>query len=157
MTLVVKLRDIVDELDMLSDGFQAFLNKYTGKLITLSREELAAAKAGDDLNAYSDWEPEAIQAAQAILNTDAYLLLPSTVEIHEYSIMERFCYAIEDTELRSELLRQIKGSGAFRRFKHTIDRHSLDQDWYRYRQQALEQIAIDWLNENRIEYEPGSG
>ncbi|UBF27944.1 UPF0158 family protein [Kovacikia minuta CCNUW1] len=86
------------------------------------------------------------------MNSDDYLRLPSKFDIHEYSIMERFCDAIEDTELGNELLFQIKGSGAFQRFKHAIHRYNLAEDWYRYRQNALEEIAIDWLEANSISY-----
>ncbi|NJP11826.1 MAG: hypothetical protein HC866_22085 [Leptolyngbyaceae cyanobacterium RU_5_1] len=153
MAPVVKLRDVVDEMDTLNDELRAYLNKQTGELITVSSEELQAAEAGDDIESYPDWQKEAIQKAQEILDSDAYLPLPSKFDIHEYSIMERFCYEIEDAELSNELLFQIQGSGAFRRFKHAIDRYNIANDWYRYRQQALEQIAIDWLAANVIPYE----
>lgn len=152
MAPVVKLQHVVDEMDTLSDKLHAYLNRKTGKLITISNDELEAAEAGDDLDSYSDWEQEAIQAAQDILNTDDYLQLPSKFDIHEYSAMERFCYEIEDTELSNEFLSQIQGSGAFQRFKHAIHRHNITEDWYRYRQKALEEIAIDWLEENSIAY-----
>lgn len=56
---------------------------------------------------------------------------------HEYSIMERFCYEIKDAELSSELLFQIRGSGAFQRFKYAIHRYNIADSWYRYRQKAL--------------------
>jgi hypothetical protein len=152
MAPVVKLQDVVNEMDMVSDGLHAYLNRKTGKLITISSDELEAAEAGDDLDSYSDWEQEAIQAAQNILNTDDYLRLPSKFDIHKYSIMERFCYEIRDTELSNELLFQIKGSGAFQRFKHAIHRYNIAEDWYRHRQKALEKIAIDWLEANSISY-----
>jgi hypothetical protein len=152
MALVVNLQDIVDEMDMLSDELHVYLNRKTGRLITISNSELEAAEAGDDLSSYSTWEQETIQEAQDILNTDDYLPLPSKFDIHEYSITERFCNDIESTELSNELLSQIKGSGAFQRFKHTIQRYNLAEDWYRYRQKALEKIAIDWLETNAIAY-----
>lgn len=149
---LVKLQHVVDEMDAISDELHAYLNRKTGELITISNNELEAAEAVDDLDSYSGWDQEAIQAAQNVLNTDNYLRLPSKFDLHEYSIMERFCYEIEDTELSNELLFQIKGSGAFRRFKQAIHRNNITEDWYRYRQKALEKIAIDWLEANFISY-----
>ena len=45
----VSLRDIVNELEMLSEEHTVFLNKRTGELIALSGEELSAAEEGADL------------------------------------------------------------------------------------------------------------
>jgi hypothetical protein len=57
------------------------------------------------------------------------------------------------TQSTLQTLFQIRGSGAFQRFKHAIRRHNIADDWYRYRQTALERIAIDWLDANAIPYE----
>jgi hypothetical protein len=66
--------------------------------------------------------------------------------------MERFCYSVEDEELSNELLDQIGWSGAFRRFKDAIYRHGITDDWYRFCQTALEEIAVKWLEANNITY-----
>jgi len=152
MVLVVKLQDVVDEMDTLSDELHAYLNKQTGELVTVSSEELQAAEEEDTIESYSGWQRAAIQKAQEILDSDDYLPLPNKFDTHEYSIMERFCIEIEDAELSYELLFQIRGSGAFKRFKYAIQRYNVTEDWYRYRQKALEKIAIDWLETNSISY-----
>jgi len=46
----------------------------------------------------------------------------------------------------------IKGSGAFRRFKNAIREMGVDEAWYQFKQNALEEIAIEWLEENQIPY-----
>ena len=66
--------------------------------------------------------------------------------------MERFCQGIEDNKQRVDLLNTIRGSGAFRRFKGAIHQFGIQDDWYNYRGQALERIAIDWLDDHRIPY-----
>ncbi len=66
--------------------------------------------------------------------------------------MERFCCSLEDQKLSDELLYEMRGSGAFRRFKDAIHRHGIADDWYRFRQVALEEIAIEWLEANNIPY-----
>jgi hypothetical protein len=86
------------------------------------------------------------------LFTDDYLPLPSQYDIHEYEIMKRFCYTVEDDELRDNLLNGISGRGAFRIFKLMIYEHEITDDWYEYRHQAFRDIARDWLENHNIAY-----
>lgn len=83
---------------------------------------------------------------------DDYLPLPTKFDIHEYSIMERFCRSREDDEMRDDLCDAIRGRGAFRRFKDSIHEHGIADDWYKYRDEALREIAIEWCEENGIPY-----
>jgi hypothetical protein len=46
----------------------------------------------------------------------------------------------------------IKGSGAFRRFKDNIRRFNLKEDWYRYRDESIREIAVEWCEENSISF-----
>jgi Uncharacterised protein family (UPF0158) len=153
MTSAVRLQDVIDEMDAVSDEHHAYLNRQTGELETICNEEIRAVEEEHDLADYPDWQQEAIQKTSQVLDSDDYLPLPNKFDIHEYSIIEQFCIQIEDSDLSNELLFQIRGSGAFQRFKHAIHRYDIADDWYRYRQTALERIAIDWLDANEIPYE----
>ncbi len=152
MAPAVSLRAVVDQMIIYSDPFHAYLNKRTGDLVTVSDEELEAADREDDLDGYPGWQRDQIRLAQAILESDDYLPLPDKFDIDEYRIMERFCYSLEDERLSDELCSLIRGSGAFRRFKDAIHRHGIADDWYRYRDEALREIAIDWLQAHGIDY-----
>ncbi|MHC2995299.1 MAG: hypothetical protein IBV53_07360 [Candidatus Atribacteria bacterium] len=46
----------------------------------------------------------------------------------------------------------IKGRGAFRRFKNNIYKYNLEEDWYRFRDEAIKQITIEWCEDNGINY-----
>ena len=85
--------------------------------------------------------------------TDDYIGLPSKFDIDDYSIMERFCLSIDDSEISDTLYGLIKGSGAFRRFKDALYEYNLSDDWYKFRNNALKEIAIEWCQENGIEFE----
>jgi hypothetical protein len=152
MSIVVLLRDVVDAMDVLNDEIHAYLNKLTGELLTVSTEELSAIEEGDDWADYPDWQHAALEDARRIIESDDFLELPDKFEIHEYAIMEDFCYSLENPRLRDEMSSRIRGSGAFRRFKDGIHYHGIQEDWYRFRQQALEAIAIEWLESNNIAY-----
>ncbi len=152
MSPIINIRDMIQEMDGLSDNFRAFLNIRTGEFIMLSDEDMSAAEEGDPLEDYPDWQREAIQLASDVLFTDDYLALPSQYDIHEYEIMKRFCYTVEDDELRDNLLNGISGRGAFRFFKDTIYEHGITDDWYEYRYQAFKEIAKNWLESHNIAY-----
>ena len=152
MTVVVSLRDIVNEMDIMNDEFHAYLNKVTGELVTISDEDIEAIENEDAWSEYPEWQQESLASAKKVLASTEYLPLPSKFDIHEYEIMERFCYSIKDPKFSNELAYQIKGSGAFHRFKGAIRRHDIEDEWYRFRDQALEDIAIEWLDSHEIAY-----
>lgn len=153
MAPVVRLRDVVEEMTLVSDNVRAFLNTKTGELISLTSEELAAAQDGADDETLSDWEKEAIAQAKQVVESDDYLELLDRFEINEYSIIEDFCDQIADDRLRNELFSQIRGSGAFQRFYAALERHDITEDWYRYQREAFEVVAIRWLQNHEIEFE----
>ncbi|MGI8896792.1 MAG: UPF0158 family protein [Pyrinomonadaceae bacterium] len=66
--------------------------------------------------------------------------------------MEDFCLAFKDRRVGEYLLGQIKGSGAFRRFKDAIYSKGLEEAWYQFRRMEFERIAIEWLEEEGISY-----
>jgi Uncharacterised protein family (UPF0158) len=155
MPTPVFLRDVVDEMDALTDEATAYINRRTGELYTLSREEIDLVEDEDDPEDLPDWQREALSKAREILDSEDWLPLPDKFDIHEYAIMEGFCRAVDAPELREELLNSIRGRGAFRYFKDTIYRHGIQEAWYRHRQAAFEKVAIEWLEANGITYQRG--
>ncbi len=152
MKTLVSIKDVVDEMDVLSDEHSAFLNRHTGELVTLSREELSAAEEDDDIVDYPGWQQEMIFKAREVISSDDYLPLPSKFDIHEYHIMEEFCLSIANDKIRGALLDKINSQRAFRRFKDAIHMNEMEDEWYRFRQEELEKIAIDRLKANQILY-----
>jgi hypothetical protein len=56
----VKLRDVVDGLEMQGDEMTAYLNKRTGELVPTTSEELSAAEEEEDLDDYPEWQRRAL-------------------------------------------------------------------------------------------------
>ncbi|MBM4161154.1 MAG: hypothetical protein FJ217_08645 [Ignavibacteria bacterium] len=152
MTAIVSLRAVVQEMDVHSDQHHAYLNKRTGELVTIGDEEINIVESGENIEDYPEWQREAIRKTQELVNSDEYLPLPSKFDIHEYANMERFCRSRDDRDVRERLLYYIHGTGAFRLFKDAIRELGIVDDWYLFRQSALEEIAIDWLDANGIQY-----
>jgi hypothetical protein len=72
--------------------------------------------------------------------------------IHEWSIMNEFAEAQHSKQVRQELLEAIHGAGAFRMFRSTIRRLGIEKSWYRFHEEALAEIARDWLEAHELPY-----
>ncbi len=137
-------------MEFQSDESTSYLNKSTGKVLTISEEEFTAARDDEPIEDFPDWQYENITTAKEILETEDYIPLPTKFDIHEYDIMEKFCLSRKDEQLRNTMYSSIKGSGAFRRFKNNIRRYNIEDDWYTYRDAAMKEIGIEWCKYNNI-------
>ncbi len=152
MTIQVKLQDILEGMDFQSDEQSSFLNLTTGAVVAITDEELRAAEHDEALEDFPEWQHDQIRIAREMLETDHYLPLPDRFEINEYRMMERFCLSVDDDDLRDDLCDAIRGRGAFRRFKDRVQAYGIAEDWYRYRDATLREIAIAWCEAHGIAY-----
>jgi hypothetical protein len=149
----VSLQSVVNEMDVLDEEWTAYINKKTGELVTVTEEEANIVEAGgEDDEFIPGWQRETLPKVREVLESDDFVTLPDKFEIHEYSIMERFCLSLSDEGLQDELLHAIRGSGAFRRFKEAIYHKEIQDDWYRFRYESIKNIAIDFLESERIAF-----
>ncbi len=156
--MVVKalLDDLMESLECSASDMNAYYDRLTGNTIFLNDDYLRQAarrKSADDESKLANWEKECLAEARAIVNDndDRYIPLPGSDDIHEWAIMNRFALNA-NSNLTDRLTRALKGGGAFRRFRETLDRHGLTDQWYSFRKAALREIAIAWCEENNIEY-----
>jgi Uncharacterised protein family (UPF0158) len=152
MAVQVKLKEIIEGLEFLTDEGTSYLNTTTGEVVYVTTEELRAAENDEPLEDFPDWQHDAIRIAGEIIETDHDLPLPDRFEINEYQIMERFCLSVAAASLRDDLCDAIRGRGAFRRFKDRVQVYGMAQDWYRYRDEALREIARAWCEAHDIPY-----
>lgn len=153
MTAKARLKQIADGIDSQSDEDSAYFDRETGEVLVVSREEMGAAEEGEPLDDVPEWQQELIETARKILNDNdgRYLPIPGKWDFHEYEVMERFCLSLDDEEQSDDLFDAIRGRGAFRRFKDGIHRLGIQDDWYRFRDGALLELAAGWAEENGIE------
>jgi hypothetical protein len=65
----VKVKDVVDAMDMFGDEMSAYLNKRTGEVVTLTTEELSAAEEEEGPDDYPEWQRESILKAGEIMDS----------------------------------------------------------------------------------------
>ncbi len=153
MTLPVKLREVADMMDAASDMVTAYINRRTGELTVLtSEEELYADDDGDDDGEVPEWQTEVAEQAKRILNDEDFIELPDQYDIHEYAIMERFCYSLSDRRIEGRLLQAISKKGAFRKFKDRIAEEGVREDWFAFKDKELKKIAAGFLEAEGISF-----
>jgi hypothetical protein len=111
------------------------------------------AEDPDEAEDAPQWQKDLLPKAQEVLGSEDFIPLPSKFEIHEWSIMERFAQSLTDVAASDELDAAIHGRGAFRRFKDAVHSLGIEDEWYRFRESALEEIAIEFLEEHGIAYQ----
>jgi hypothetical protein len=154
MPIPVRLQGVVDQMQMGGDEVVILLNRKTGEFVSVSDEERRRVEEGDgaDWAEAPAWQRELLPKVKEAMESSDYVELPDQFDIHEWSIMERFCSSVEDAGHRDALFDSIHGSGAFRRFKDTLGHFGIEKDWYAHRDRALESIAVDWLEAEGIPF-----
>ena len=148
---VVSLRDVVEALDLQSDEVRSCLDPETGEIVTFSEEESSFAES-DDWEDAPEWMKEFLPKVKRALEDDRMLELPDRAHIDEWRMMQDFAEEQEQCRCRPELLSAVHGAGAFRHFKNAIQRLGLENLWFQYREAAVERVAKEWLDENKIPY-----
>lgn len=149
--MIVSLRQIVEELEALPDEATLYLERETGELYPLGDEE-AALVEDDREDELPDWLLDELPQIREVLASDHWLPLPTRFDVHEWAIMDAFARTLDDPDLADELLRAIHARGAFRAFKDAVHRHGVQQDWYRFRDAAVADIAAASLDEHGVAY-----
>src|SRR5258707_5437457 len=138
----VKLDDVIDALDTAGEDHSHYLDKRTGEIVLITNEEMDAAEEDELISEYPEWQRESILKAREILKSEDFVALPDQFDIHEYKIMEGFCLEYQDRNVGETLLRLIKGSDAFKRFKNAIPSMGMEKNWYQFPRTEIESLAI---------------
>jgi hypothetical protein len=152
MQVPVRLKEILEGMELQSDELTAYLHRPTGRVIAVSDEAMASAEEGPEGVAGVD-ELELADARGVLSGGDDYVQLPDRFEINEYRMMEHFAAAVADAQSRDELQGVLHGRGAFRRFKDAVRRHGLAAEWYDYRDRKYKEVARAWCEEHNIALE----
>ena len=153
MNVVVSLKNVVDAMDLPNNEWTSYLNPKTGEIVTVTDEDRQLVEDEDlDEHELPDWQRESLPKVRAALESGDFLALPDKFEIHEWAIMERFSNSQARAARRDELLDAIHGAGAFRSFRSAVRRLGIEDDWFRFRQTAFEDVAKDWLEAHDISF-----
>ncbi len=135
MKPTVKLSDIVEHVEMASDGNYTFYNELTGEFYWHS-----------DFGYNEDNERD-------IDEEEGWLRLPSQRDADEYEMMSDFADTVANSHKRGQLEIALSGRGAFRRFKDAVDRLGVAKVWYAFRDRRYLEFAREWCEDEEIPYD----
>ena len=119
---------------------QNFLDLETGEIIRISDLE------GD--------EEEAKAYEKIDSDPDGYLKIDTLPSRESYRQMADFTESVKDLNLRNKLADDLKGRGAFSRFRQTISGYPEEQKrWFNFKDELMRKLALDWLEENEVDYQ----
>jgi len=132
--IILDLNMAAGEFELISSETYLFYNTETGQF--------------DFYSNYMDIE----EADSERFEDDVWIAAPSQQDLNEYAIMSDFADSVTD-ERKNELLNvALEGRGAFRRFKDTLPRVDLEDEWYAFKREAFIRIAQEWCEVNGIKY-----
>lgn len=135
----VKLQDVIDGIDMVSEDSTCYLDRETGEVLFIS--EIAD----------NDYDDDILELLEE--GSGRFIEFPSQWDRNDYQTMVDFIESLPQRKEQNLLAISINGSGAFRRFKYTASELGLLDDWYRFLNNAHRELAIEWCEDNEIEYE----
>jgi len=127
------LNEAAEEFEMVTSDMHLFYDKETG-----------------EFGFYGEYAETA--SPEFFEDDDDWIAAPSVYDFREYDIMEAFADSITDTRARELLFVSLEGKGAFRRFKDTLIRVGLRDEWFVFKHNAYVKIAREWCIKNGIEY-----
>ena len=154
MNTPISLDQFIAAVQMMPYECERYINQRTGEVLVFSDEVMQAIEGERDPDSYSEWEQKEIKRAKKLFEEHGKesVFIPNRAGVRDYNVMKEFCYSIQNDRFRNRLLRLIRGSGAFRRFKNALIQRGIEKNWYRYQQQAHKDNAIAWLEQRGIAY-----
>lgn len=157
MNPTAKLSGLMDALELDSPEHVTRFDRQTGRIVTVERSILSALEEGEDdtLADVPGWQKAEVEIARAMCEDsgERFFDAPDKFDFHEYRHMEKFIGSLSDERAADQLWRAIKGKGAFRYFKDTLHRLGIQDQWYRYRDDAMKEFVIEWAAANNVPHE----
>lgn len=146
----VSVRAIVARLAVVGDQETTFLDRNTGRFVTLGDELLAELEGDEPLDEPLDFTMAQLEELRRKLRAKTLLSLPTKAETREFLLRERFCGALPEGEAKEQMLKVLRGQTGYRSFEAAVARLQIAEQWQRYRDEGFATVAIAWLQRNRI-------
>jgi len=151
MAAVVSLSEVIEAIESANDESASYLDPDTREIVYVT-DEMRRRVENDEIDDAPQWMRDDLPKVRQALESNRFLTLPTKHDVHEWAIMDEFSRGQESGRMREELLEAIHGSGAFRMFKSSIRRLGIEKAWYRFRDEAIKEIAREWLEEHHLQY-----
>lgn len=152
MSAVISVKSLVTTLESLPDEAAAYVNRTTGEIRVIGPDERAIIESDDSSVTPPAWQIDVIKQAREIYSSDQWLELPSKRDVHHWNLMDQFA-ASRQGESAAILRHALRGGGAFGRFRATLRQLGIEDAWFRFREEAITEIARSWLRDQGLSYQ----
>ncbi len=150
----VSVQSVVDELAKVGDEETAFLDRVLGRFVTLSDELRSILESNEPIEDPVDYTKAELEGMRRRLRSNHLVPLPTKAQTKEFLLRERFCEALPEGEAKEQMLKVLRGQTGFRSFEAAVDRLGLADSWPRYRDERFAAVAVEWLEQRGIAFEP---
>lgn len=133
------IKEIAQELDC---GNDCYYNPKTNELITIPN-------FGEMLDEDEFRESFGAELKKVKKNKADFIKIEVLESFESFKIMERFITQIADEQFQAELEIILERKKPFQNFKNTIDNSDYRQNWFDFKQNALEKIVETQLNRGK--------
>jgi hypothetical protein len=148
---LVSLNDIIEVIEILPQEADAFLDPTSGEIVIVTPDDHDAL-CSDDPSSAPEWQRPLLRKAKEALESDRFVRLPTSRDLHEGRLMRDFCDTLAEPSSRELLLDAIHSTGAFRRFRTALDRCGAREQWFAFRKRAITRVVQEWLTSHGIVY-----
>lgn len=154
----VNIQKIVDELQMRFMDTTVYYNKQTGETLNIQDDDFRIVEEDDfenNIQGYPEWQREHLKEVYDLLYNDVenYIALPNNFEIKDSDIMEEFIETVSSNNKKIQLENCMWQKGMYRKFKDKLIEIGLEDKYYKFYDEKLKEISIEWCKENNLEYE----
>ena len=149
----LSLRAVVDRLASVADDETTFVDRRTGRMVTLGDELAANLEADEPLDEALDFSETELEDLRRKLRSGRLLPLPTKAETKEFQLQERFCAGIAQGPAKEQMLKVMRGQTGFRSFDGAVARLGIAEQWHRYRDTGFASVAIVWLERNKLPFD----
>jgi len=149
----LNIEKIVNELELISDEGNSFLNIRTGQLFHMEDKESEYARSQTEITqSLSVWQSSRIQIAKKIFENEEYIQLPTKDEINECKILLDFCLSKSEDAVIHEINKSLRLHGPnIIKLQEIFSNFNIGKEWYQYKREAFGRIAKMWCKKNNIE------
>ena len=154
----VQIQKIIDELQMRFNDVTTYYNTENGEILGVEDYDFRIVEDEDFeniLNDFPEWQREHLREVYKLVyeNDRQYIALPDNFEIRDSDIMEDFIETIDDHKKRHQLENCMWQKGMYRKFKDKLFQIGLEEEYYKFYDEKLKEIVIEWCEDNNLEYE----
>lgn len=137
----IKISELIDMFDEIGHFEYIVYDKKENNFIFIDLNMMSTQKYEETLQNIEEYEEK------------RYYFLPSQYEFYDSEIIEEYIARIENENIQEELENAFYGKGKYSRFRNIIRKFKLEDGYECFREKYLENMAIEWCEENKIKYE----